>query len=226
MTQCPSCGKVVKAPQEYAGRSAKCPGCKSTIQIPADTGPAPPSTHRGSRRLAALICIGLLLASAAFVGGYYVGRESIRTELRKNMESAAKEFRQGIAGAFGGNASRPRDEETVNPSLVDRESASRIQILGATLQTTDSFIGSRQIARVRMRNLSDTPLRSAVFFGKLITPGRTYPWETATFSCEFAGGLEPGEDRIETLVLSDFYVPEQAKLSAGRVFEVSVLSSD
>ena len=33
--KCPSCGKGVKAPNKYVGKTAKCPGCGNEIRFPA-----------------------------------------------------------------------------------------------------------------------------------------------------------------------------------------------
>jgi TM2 domain-containing membrane protein YozV len=46
---CPSCGRGIKAPDHYAGKSAKCPGCGSVIKIPgvALTTQAKPITKVG-----------------------------------------------------------------------------------------------------------------------------------------------------------------------------------
>ncbi len=33
--ECPACGKGIKAPDKYAGKTAKCPDCKGKIHIPA-----------------------------------------------------------------------------------------------------------------------------------------------------------------------------------------------
>ncbi len=39
---CPGCGKAIKASDKYAGQSAKCPACSSTINVPAfDATPVP-----------------------------------------------------------------------------------------------------------------------------------------------------------------------------------------
>lgn len=44
--ECPACGKVVKAPEKYAGKVAKCPACQVRMRIPvpeaAAVGPSPP----------------------------------------------------------------------------------------------------------------------------------------------------------------------------------------
>lgn len=52
---CSSCGKGIKAPDEYAGRTVNCPGCKSPIRIPPslpplmpEANPVPPSTPSGA----------------------------------------------------------------------------------------------------------------------------------------------------------------------------------
>jgi len=33
--KCPQCGKAIKAPDAYAGKTAKCPGCGAAIAVPA-----------------------------------------------------------------------------------------------------------------------------------------------------------------------------------------------
>ncbi|HVX83958.1 MAG TPA: hypothetical protein VH253_04005 [Phycisphaerae bacterium] len=54
---CPSCGKVIKARAEWAGRSAKCPFCQQPFTVPAPpTGPAgSQGSARMSRQLADLV---------------------------------------------------------------------------------------------------------------------------------------------------------------------------
>lgn len=43
---CPGCSKVIKVPEQYAGKSGKCPGCGAKIAIPAGDAPqaAPPKS--------------------------------------------------------------------------------------------------------------------------------------------------------------------------------------
>ncbi len=48
---CPNCGKGIKAPDHYAGRAAKCPGCQAAVTIPqpgAMAAPPPPPPSRPS----------------------------------------------------------------------------------------------------------------------------------------------------------------------------------
>ena len=33
-TECPACGKVLNAPEKYAGMRVKCPKCKAPMDIP------------------------------------------------------------------------------------------------------------------------------------------------------------------------------------------------
>jgi hypothetical protein len=37
--ECPTCHQTLEAPDEYAGRAAKCPKCSSVVQLPADELP-------------------------------------------------------------------------------------------------------------------------------------------------------------------------------------------
>ena len=37
-----SCGKAIKVPQRYAGRSGRCPHCKAKVRIPGESSPAAP----------------------------------------------------------------------------------------------------------------------------------------------------------------------------------------
>jgi uncharacterized Zn finger protein (UPF0148 family) len=37
---CPHCGKALNVKDEYAGKKAKCPGCRNLIRVPA-AAPAP-----------------------------------------------------------------------------------------------------------------------------------------------------------------------------------------
>ena len=41
---CPSCGKVIKAPDDSAGTSGNCPSCRAVVNIPStiEASPAPP----------------------------------------------------------------------------------------------------------------------------------------------------------------------------------------
>ena len=42
--RCPHCGKFLKRPQSFAGKTVECPGCMRTVQMPgtpAGEGPAP-----------------------------------------------------------------------------------------------------------------------------------------------------------------------------------------
>ncbi len=39
--RCPNCGKVLRAPDEWAGRKAKCPGCKRPVPLPEDGSSSP-----------------------------------------------------------------------------------------------------------------------------------------------------------------------------------------
>jgi hypothetical protein len=54
---CPSCGKVIKARAEWAGRSAKCPFCQQPFTVPAPAvGPGgAQGSARMSRQLAGLV---------------------------------------------------------------------------------------------------------------------------------------------------------------------------
>ena len=47
---CASCGKRLRAKDELAGRTAKCPGCGQPIHIPADSLPSPDQPSVGARR--------------------------------------------------------------------------------------------------------------------------------------------------------------------------------
>jgi phage FluMu protein Com len=38
---CPSCGKPLAAPAEFAGKEVRCPGCNNTATVPAVAAPAP-----------------------------------------------------------------------------------------------------------------------------------------------------------------------------------------
>jgi hypothetical protein len=45
---CPHCGKKIKAPDNLAGKTARCPSCQRTFLVPANI-PAPPSVPQASR---------------------------------------------------------------------------------------------------------------------------------------------------------------------------------
>lgn len=42
---CPSCSITLQAEADLAGKTVKCPGCSTRIQIPEDFGPPPPDDH-------------------------------------------------------------------------------------------------------------------------------------------------------------------------------------
>jgi len=42
--ECPSCGRGIKAPDKYAGKVAKCPGCSNKLQVPIPAAKENPPT--------------------------------------------------------------------------------------------------------------------------------------------------------------------------------------
>jgi len=48
--QCPSCSKVIKAPDEKAGTVVACPNCGGRMQLPAAAAPAAPAAEAGDGR--------------------------------------------------------------------------------------------------------------------------------------------------------------------------------
>ncbi len=56
---CPSCKKVVQAPDEWAGRKVKCPGCKQPVTLPRESEAAgSPDLHLDIRSLEAIETAG------------------------------------------------------------------------------------------------------------------------------------------------------------------------
>ncbi len=63
--ECPSCGKGIKAPSKYAGKSAKCPGCGGKISIPQTVPPSlPPNQEARPSTVPCPFCSELIQASA------------------------------------------------------------------------------------------------------------------------------------------------------------------
>jgi len=40
---CDACGRSIRTPASYAGKTARCPGCRSSIRAPLADEPAPPA---------------------------------------------------------------------------------------------------------------------------------------------------------------------------------------
>jgi hypothetical protein len=67
--ECPECQKRIQAPDNFAGKSARCPACRAPVPVPAaaprpkPVAAKPPVARKGRRLL-----VGVLLGIAALVG--------------------------------------------------------------------------------------------------------------------------------------------------------------
>lgn len=48
VTDCPGCGKRLRVADEHAGKTARCPGCRTTYVVPAESAAEPPASATSS----------------------------------------------------------------------------------------------------------------------------------------------------------------------------------
>jgi predicted RNA-binding Zn-ribbon protein involved in translation (DUF1610 family) len=104
---CPACGKRTQAPDEMAGRSARCPLCKEVIEVPlpaygagaspAAAAPTPPKKDPDEGRKPCPMCGEMILEDAAkcrFCG------EILDEELRKTQKKSSPADSDLSAGEY------------------------------------------------------------------------------------------------------------------------------
>ena len=55
--KCQACGKFLKLPHSYAGKTTECPGCRQTVHVPGAAPEKPPSHAPRSTRPAMQLCV-------------------------------------------------------------------------------------------------------------------------------------------------------------------------
>jgi len=55
--KCHSCGKFMKLPQSYAGRTTECPGCRKIVQVPGSAPVEPPVRAPKSSGASMQLCV-------------------------------------------------------------------------------------------------------------------------------------------------------------------------
>ena len=77
--RCPQCGHTMKAAEQHAGRSTRCPKCGAAVTIPAESGPAAgpatrPAAGPGSRLGLLALLLVVVVALAAGAAWWFLGR--------------------------------------------------------------------------------------------------------------------------------------------------------
>jgi hypothetical protein len=134
---CPSCSRSIKCDDTWGGRSAKCPGCKSPVnipmvmvavpppQVPAPTAPvAPVRMATDSIRLpiwiiAAMVTIGVV-AGAYFVGYWRATGSRVAEELQARIKLVETETAAKVARIKADNNEKAKE---LRPLLIVAEDA-------------------------------------------------------------------------------------------------------
>ncbi len=144
--KCPSCGKTLSAPREFAGRAVKCSECQSQLKIPliVNTSPQPSETPQHREAGGWIASAALLLAGVALgiLGGLVFATANSDTdkiialeESLDNEEKRANVLESKLAVAV--SASKKYEEELSNLEVlpVGEKPSIREQLLETRLVT-------------------------------------------------------------------------------------------
>jgi len=239
---CPGCGKVVKAGDDWAGRSGKCPGCGAGIAFTAvasspslpppfvqvvEPAAEPKRAGRSPRSVVRLRSYWPLVATAcvSLVVGYFVGREHLKSQMLSALSGIGRAFSEEVGGRNGDRHNaliRPAEPEPVKP---DPE-LQKIIVVSAKFRRSEGSVRTSNAMDLTIRNGASKSIGSVYLHGVLQTSGRALPWVEGDVNYEIPGGLEPGETQTWSLLPSYSSEFRDAEPRDDAEFLVSVVKAD